>query len=450
MGGCCGCRFPDRIRISLVIQTRPALADKSDSHTSACVVLFVIAAVFRLGYLIAKRPTFDSLYWLLATSILHDGSMTIAGEPSADFEPLYPLFLAASRLFTLSHPLGTQVLQVLVASLGTVFAFRLALALTHKPRIAMFTAGLFACHPLLVRQASIASDLWLATTLVVAFAHSFVRATSVGSFAISGLALGLALLTRSISLPLLALAPAVLLVRNRSAEAAALALVASLLFAPFAIRNRLITGSWDPTRSGLNLFVGNSPFTDVLLPEHDLDLLEDRAEALVKQQGWSSEEMDSLEYAVAANRLLTTSAWDHVINNPVEAAGRIARKTIYFFWPVVIPKYVVNDGTHLVVDDEGKIAVRNASRRPILEILAYSFFSVPVLLASTAGIYLRRRDWRHDAILWCILVTFAGMHSIYFPATRYSAPMTVVLLFYAAVAADALRGRIARPFLDPF
>ncbi len=118
---------------------------------------------------------------------------------------------------------------------------------------------------------------------------------------------------------------------------------------------------------------------------------------------------------------------------------RIAKKTIYFFWPVVIPSYVTTDETHVIVDDPGNITVRNASRRPMLETYSYSFFYLPVLVAASAGVYGRRREWRRDAILWCILATFVGMHAIYFPATRYSAPMSFVLCFYAAVGTAVLR-----------
>ena len=39
----------------------------------------------------------------------------------------------------------------------------------------------------------------------------------------------------------------------------------------------------------------------------------------------------------------------------------------------------------------------------------------------------------HALILWLLLVTFVAVHSVYFPTTRYRAPVEFVLLFYAAV-----------------
>jgi hypothetical protein len=43
--------------------------------------------------------------------------------------------------------------------------------------------------------------------------------------------------------------------------------------------------------------------------------------------------------------------------------------------------------------------------------------------------------------LWSIVVTFAAVHMVYFPAVRYRVPMEFVLLFYGAVGLDALARR---------
>jgi hypothetical protein len=407
------------------------------------VGVFVAALILRLAYLAMFRPPFDSVYWELATSILQNHSLTINRTPLIDFEPLYPLFLAATRLLVGDDPLKSQVGQATVASLGTIFVYRLAIALTGRSGLATIAATLFACHPLLVRQASIASDLWLATTLVVAFAHLFVWASSPRRMAIAGFALGLVLLTRSMTLPLLVFAPLVLLSQRRVKEAACVTLVAGLVFTPYVVRNRIVSGSWTPTRSGLNLYLGNTPYTAALLPAYDLDLLQDHAHVLLSQQRWRLES-GSAQYASAANQFLTEQARTHITDDPFRAARNMALKAIYFFWPVLVPYYVAAADTHLVVDQSGEILVRNASPRPKVEVITYSLFYIPVLLTGVAGVYLRRGEWRADAILWCTVATFVGVHALYFPATRYRAPIAFVLLFYAAVALDALGIRLQR------
>ena len=93
--------------------------------------------------------------------------------------------------------------------------------------------------------------------------------------------------------------------------------------------------------------------------------------------------------------------------------------------------------------------VENPRPRPRIEVLAYSAFYTPVLLAALIGIYLRRRDLlRRDAVLWCVIGTFAAIHALYFPATRYRAPVEFVLLFYAAAPANELFRRALLPALD--
>jgi hypothetical protein len=404
--------------------------------------IFVAALILRLAYLATFRPPFDSVYWELATSILQDRSLAIDRAPIIDFEPLYPLFLAATRLLVGDDPLGSQVVQAAVASLGTIFIYRLAVALTGRSSLAMIAAGLFACHPLLVRQAPIASDLWLASTLVVAFAYLFVWASSPRRMTIAGFVLGLVLLTRSMTLPLLVFAPLVLLSQRRLKEAACLTLVAGLMFTPYVVRNRIVSGSWTPTRSGLNLYIGNAPHTAALLPAYDLDLLQDHAHVLLAQQRWRLES-GSAQYASAANQFFTDQARTHITDDAFRAARNMAQKAIYLFWPVLVPYYVAAADTYLIVDQNGEIRVRNAVPRPKVEVFAYSLFYVPVLLTGVIGVYLRRREWRADAILWCTVATFVGVHAIYFPATRYRAPIAFVLLFYAAVACHALGMRLA-------
>jgi hypothetical protein len=48
------------------------------------------------------------------------------------------------------------------------------------------------------------------------------------------------------------------------------------------------------------------------------------------------------------------------------------------------------------------------------------------------------RRLHRDAVLWSIVVTFV-VNAIYVPATRYTAPMQFVFIFYSAVALARLR-----------
>src|SRR4051812_4451936 len=101
---------------------------------------FAFAFLSRLTYLLVARPSFDGVYWALAGGLLRDGSLAIDGARRTDFEPLYPMVLAASRIVTREHLILVQILQIAIASAGAVFLYRLAIVLTGRPLVAALAA----------------------------------------------------------------------------------------------------------------------------------------------------------------------------------------------------------------------------------------------------------------------------------------------------------------------
>ena len=197
----------------------------------------------------------ESPYWALSGSLLRTASLAIDGTAVTDYEPLYPLFLAGARMLTGDRVLLVQVIQLSVASLGAVFLYRLSLLLTGQGRAAMIAGVLFAIHPLLVRQAAAASDLALATTLLVAFGYAFVSMRGFAGAAMAGACIGLAVLTRSMTLPVLAGGVAVLIGSRRTTFVLPFVVAALLLIVPFVGRNYLVSGTWWSTRNGMNLYI---------------------------------------------------------------------------------------------------------------------------------------------------------------------------------------------------
>jgi hypothetical protein len=401
--------------------------------------LFLLAALPRLAYLLAIRPPFDSVYWALSDGLLRDGSLAVDGTKLTDFEPLYPVFLAASRVLVRDSVFAVQVLQTAVASLGAVFLYRVAHALTGRPRLAVISAWLYAAYPLLIRQAAQPSDMALMTTLLVAFSGFFIIATTTPRAAVAGAWLGLAVLTRTMALPLVGLGAAVLIVDRRPRAALAMALTALVVVCPFPIRNHAVRGSWWPTRSGLNLYIGNSPYTASLLPYQDVDILQEQARSVVAHERpdltGAGPEHDREVDAFLAGRALA-----YMAEHPLHTLSQQVWNALYLFSPRVVPFHVATPDTRVVVEPGGAISVANSEPRPVSEVIAYAVSYSFVLVCALAGIYLRRRDLRRDAILWCIVATVVAVHAVYFPASRYTAPMVFVLLFYAAVALERWAG----------
>jgi hypothetical protein len=425
---------------------------KTISHA---VLLFALGAVLRLAYIFIFRPSFASVYWSLSSGLLDTGSLSVDGMTVTDFEPLYPMFVAGMRLLLGHDLLIVQGGQAIVASVGAVYIYLLGYALSGRERIALIAGALYAVDPLLIRQASGASDLALTSVLLAMFAYYFVTSQRVAQMAAAATVLGLVVLTRAMVLPLVPLAVAVLVTQRRIREAFALTLTVLIMFVPLVIRNSAVNGSWVPTRSGLNLYIGNSALTSAVLPDNDVDILQEQADNEIAAQ-LSHLPYASPEYSHAADALLMKHAVDYMTERPWKTVRQKFWNIAYFFSPRLVPLYVAGPDTRAISLD-GRVVVEHPYSRPMIEVLSYSLFYTPVLLGAMWGVYLSGWDVSRAAILWCIVGTFVTIHTIYFPATRYRAPMEFVLLLYAAVAFDYLaniasRGstnegeELARPF----
>lgn len=402
-----------------------------------CLLLFALAACARLAYLVVFHPSLDSAYWTISAHLARTGSLAVNGAPVTDYEPLYLVFLAAARTLAGDRVVLVQIFQIGVASLGAIYMYRLTLALAGSPRAATIGGVLFALHPLLIRQASAASDLSLVTTLLVAFAYAFVSIRSAAGAAVAGVWIGLAVLTRSMTLPVLAGGVAVLIASRRTALAVPLAVAALLLIAPYVARNHLVSGSWWPTRGGINLYIGNSPYTAALLPAHDLDLLQEPAYAMVERER-PDLHADAPGYAAEVDTFLNRRALGYMMERPLRTLREKVMNIGYLLSPYLVPLHIATADTRVAIDGHGGAGVEHSRARPVVEVVAHAAATAFVLLTAVPGMYVRRRLLTQDAILWCIAATFVGVNAVYVPASRYAAPMIFVLLFYSGVALSGL------------
>jgi hypothetical protein len=246
--------------------------------------------------------------------------------------------------------------------------------------------------------------------------------------------LGVAMLTRVMVAPVLALTTALLVVNRRYGVAVIFAATTVTVTSPWLVRNYLVSGAIWPTKSGENLFHGNSRYTATLLPHYNLDLLGEYGQSL------AARERPALLHAGAEqelDRFYTALAWEEIKARPLQGTLQLKLwKVAYFFWPRLVPSRLAQDDTRVLLGPDGQVRVENSRRRPFADDLAYTVSYCLVAAAALAGLWIRRFDLKRDAVLWCIVVTFVATHAIYFPATRYRVPMEFVLLFYAAVALD--------------
>jgi hypothetical protein len=404
-------------------------------------LILSLAVLARLLYLLLARPPFDSDYWTLSDSLLRDGSLGFGGIPTTAFEPGYPLFLAMARVLVGHRVLLVQVIQCSVAACGAIFLYRLATSLTGTRRVGAIAAVLYAGYPLLVRHSPDGTDAALMTTLLIAFAAEFVTGAAPRRAAQAGIWLGLAVLTRAMALPLIALAAAVHWWNGDRRSAAALAATALVVIAPYAVRNYALNGSLLPTRSGLNLFISNSAYTASIFPDYGPDILGDYAQSVLDRPAHALlPESPALERERDA--AWTRLALQEMRRHPLRTASLKARNVLYFFSPRLVPYHEPTDATRILLGENGQFIVENSPPRRIMHQLLYAVSYTPVLALAVAGVWLRRRDIGRDAILWCVVVTFVAAHAVYFPTTRYRVPIEFVLLFFASVALDRAIPRV--------
>jgi hypothetical protein len=121
----------------------------------------------------------------------------------------------------------------------------------------------------------------------------------------------------------------------------------------------------------------------------------------------------------------------------------VRQKTLnvaYMLSPRIAPYVISGPETRVRIDGGSVAGVDNGVSRGVAEIAAHAVTASSLLVAAAAGVYLRRREvLRRDAILWAIFATLVIVNAVYVPATRYTAPVQFVLIFYSAVALARLR-----------
>jgi hypothetical protein len=411
------------------------------SRRQAAWSAFGCAAFARLLYLIVARPQFEYDYWLLAENIIQHGTLGFEGVPTTRFEPGYPLLVAGLRIVFRDHVFPAQIAQIIIGSLGAVWLYDLTATLTGNGRAAFIASLLFAFNPLLIRHASDGTDVTLMATLLIGFCRAFVQAQSVAGAAVAGVWLGCAMLTRSMALPIVLLASLLLLVERRAPDAVMLAAAALAVFAPFALRNYLHNGALMPTRTGINLFVSNSVYTDALVPEYHADWLEPYADETLAANCVTIGDPVGPVVERQQDQMLSRIAWQTIAAYPLTNIIRRLQFAAYFFSPFVVPERIADGPASIRLGDPGHVVIEGTKLRPLRDRLIYSSSFVPVLLLAIGGAWTRRGHVRQDGVMWSVLLAFVAVHMVFFPATRYRAPMEFVLLFFAAVAIDALLNR---------
>jgi hypothetical protein len=214
--------------------------------------------------------------------------------------------------------------------------------------------------------------------------------------------------------------------------AAAFAPAALAVVSPYAIRNYALNGALMPTRGGWNLFIANCGYD--VLPEHGPDVLNDYASEMLVREGLTVVPESPAEER-ETDRVLRRHALEYMRQHPVRTLQAKLRNVAYIFTPRLVPYRQPTAATRTRFTEAGAIVVENSRPRPRWHNVVYGVSYSLVIGAAIVGISRRRRLLlTRDIMLWAIVFSFVAVHAVFFPTTRYLAPMSGVWLFYAAVA----------------
>ncbi len=376
----------------------------------------------RLAYLwLAAAQASRSNYWQAAENLWGDGTR----PPSTFLEPLYPLFLAVARWL-----LGDQLplilaLQAALSTVGCYALYRLALVLGAKREAAALAALLYAAHPYLIRQSVALIYLPLLIPLLILAVRHYLEIPRRRAAPLFGLTAGLALATRADFAAVYLLLVGWLIV-NRLSKPAVTALAATALVAgPAVARQIVIDGSVLPTRGGFDLLKGNCQYSDRLLPDYSLDLLNDWIFETLLREAPELERANSRE----KDRFFRQKAWEFIREHPWRTLRLKVLNVAYLYSPMLVPTHPVGPDTGLEIEP-ADMRVTGVPPRSIWPVAGHVLFSGMILVGAAGGIFLRRKRLG-DVPLWLVVGGYTVVYSIFWPATRLRASFEFVLIFYA-------------------
>ncbi|TAK15354.1 MAG: hypothetical protein EPO35_07715 [Acidobacteria bacterium] len=368
--------------------------------------------------------------WFLSDGWLRHGTLAYGDRPTAAFEPLYPLFIAAAR-WLVDSPSFVIAAQIGIACAGAICLGRLARIMSGRADAALGAGLAYAAYPYLIRQSATFMEITLLSTLLLGAWLAWASGRRYFTIVL----LTLAVLTRATLLPATLFCLLLMFRRGGWRSGLAASAIVAAFITPVVVRTYRLEGAWAPTRQGENLYVGNNPYAAQMIPRYDLDLLPPVGEARARERLGVGPDAE-IPPAVL-DRELTREAWDYLKADPWRAVKAKAMNLLYFFDPRIVPLEGLSDDTTFSATPEGRVVVEHARQRPLWQSAAHTALYSAVLIMALAGAWRRRQAGRAedlDALLFVTLVTLALISAVYFPTTRMRAPLDPMLMAYAACA----------------
>lgn len=465
--------------------TQPALPYK-------LAIVILLAVIIRMGVLLAFPQVFDFVstgavhgsdaYDAYARNLLTSGiygrsTVTIhpdltaqfpywAGahhafpqviQPDAAIPPLYSYALAGVyELFGRGYwQVGLFHTLLDVACIVMIAAISRRLLTKYGEWVGVLAGLMYACYPYLIFQNLTLID----TPFFMFWLHAFVLLVvllrgrdqlDTGTWLLAlltGLVLGLSLLSRPIMPPLALLVALWFLFRlsfwQTIARLLPVALVGAAVLLPWIIRNYAIYNAFVPmtTTSGANFWQGNSEYTvAVFRAGYDVQWTSPQ----LQTQDLSSREADAERFALALAYLR-----DHPDRIP-----ELLWVKFLVHWSIdIAPRYNPVEGQLPPLNYQGDVTIESSEEGDLsmeglppgdpVALYSESLFDQigrtlhrmywgGLFLLALVGIMLSARAWREVSLLWFVQIAMTLVYVFFHPSTRYRVPSDPLFFIFSA------------------
>jgi 4-amino-4-deoxy-L-arabinose transferase-like glycosyltransferase len=366
-----------------------------------------------------------SFFFDVTQSITAGKGIGLGGEPETFRVPFYPIVLA---LVTMGRKAFLTVIlfQSLIGA-TTVWCTGYLAKTRFGGSAPVTAAAIAALYPYYVMHDTALGETSLFTLLTVISVLLLLRAQVSGSArwaACAGTALGVDLMTRVTIAPFAvvgAIGIAWLAVGSRGQRlrsAACCGLATLFVVTPWLLRTYCLTGSIVlSTETGFELWNGNNENTFSHYPNESIDRSEEAALATLTPEEWTTKRRLGI---MGEERWYANRAVSYIRQHPWLTFYRSMRKLGAAFGVLMSPRH----------NWFGNMA----------HALSYG----PVMVLGLCGMWIRRRQWREDAVIYAAFATFIAVTAVFFGHTTHRSYLDVYSIVFATGALDALRAKYSR------